>query len=231
MKILILLCYYNRPKMVQLALNSVKTQSYQNWELAIVDDSPQNPIVLDDELSNDDRVKIYNTNDTDEQKYNQGGSRFAEYWNQAINESDADIVLMLCDDDALYPEYLEKLNQFYIDNPAVVYSYSHVSVFNSLSYPRLDEIETNLNHPLNEHTEPINPTNVVDASQVSWKRIPVKESGIKFPFPRTTNLDEAIYFQLVQVFGPCLFNGLISQYKGIHIDQLGVRRVLELEYE
>ena len=36
--ILILMPYYNRPKDVLLALNSIKNQSYKNWRLVFVDD-------------------------------------------------------------------------------------------------------------------------------------------------------------------------------------------------
>ena len=37
-KFLILLFYYDRPKMVRNALQSVKELNYKNWELAFIDD-------------------------------------------------------------------------------------------------------------------------------------------------------------------------------------------------
>ena len=32
------MCYYNRPNLVRFALQSIKTQSYKNWEIVFVDD-------------------------------------------------------------------------------------------------------------------------------------------------------------------------------------------------
>ena len=116
MKILILLAYFNRPKMVRFALESIKMQSYKNWELVFVDDGsdiPGRPIVeeiLRDDL---DKIKFYNTNHSVKDKINQGGSIFGYYWTQAMYESNADISIMLCDDDGIFPDALENLSNYY----------------------------------------------------------------------------------------------------------------------
>lgn len=227
MKILVLLAYYNRPKMVRLALESVKSQNYDNWELAVIDDGSIIPAekIVKEFFGDDSRVKIYNTEDTDQQKIDRGGSIFGKFWNKAVEESDADIAIMLCDDDALYPEYLSKLNDYYEQNPDVIYSYSHVSIFDPSQTTDIHSVQTDTGHWLNNHTEPINPFHQVDASQVSWRTWTFKQDRVAFPFPLTVALDAALYTQLFEKYGNCVFNGLISQYKGWFFGQLGQRMV------
>jgi len=223
MKILILLAYYNRPKMVRNALNSIKESIYTNWELAIIDDGSEfqaKPVVLElfnnEELS---KTKYYNTNDTIENKQ-QRGSISGEYINIAISESNADLVIILCDDDALVPDYLGNLAFHFTENPSMNYCYSHVIQFNPL-------IEDYHNKQVSDifmnKTWDLNPSNNVDASQVCWKReFSTGEDAILFPSPQTKNLDATIFQSLFNKLGPCKFTGFYSQYKGMHEHQLGV---------
>jgi glycosyltransferase involved in cell wall biosynthesis len=118
-KILILLFYYNRPNLVKIALNSIKIHNYNNWEIAFIDDGseePGEPIVREILSEHLDKIKFYNTNDSIDIKMlrsKEHGSIFGKYAQQAVEESDADIVMMLCDDDALYPEYFNNLNKYF----------------------------------------------------------------------------------------------------------------------
>ena len=117
LKFLILLFYYNRPKMVLNALTSINKLSYKNIEIAFIDDGSDHPgePVAREHLKPSilKKVKFYNTNDTIKQKIDRGGSEFGKLANEAVKNSDADIVLMLCDDDALFSDYLDYLNRFY----------------------------------------------------------------------------------------------------------------------
>jgi len=223
MKILILMCYYNRPNMVRLALQSLANQEYDNWQLVFVDDGSENsgrPIVEEILAEHLDKIDFYNTNNTKQDKESQGGSLFGMYWNEAMYSSDADIAMMLCDDDALYGQYLKDLNDYYEAHPEIIHSYGHVSIFNPTEYTNVKDIPTDTNIWLNTHTYPINPNCSVDASQVTWRIENVKAHGIRFPFPLTINLDAALYEQLFRILGLCEYNGLITQYKGWHPDQL-----------
>ena len=217
------MCYYNRPKMVKFALESIKNQKHKDWELIFVDDGSQNPgrSIVEKILAQDlDKIKFFNTENTKQEKENQGGSIFGMYWSNAMYDTDAEIGIMLCDDDALYENYLEKLSNFYEINLGVVYSYGHVSIFDPTKYEKISDIPTNLDVWINNHTSTINPYHSVDASQVSWRIQKVKDAGIKFPFPQTINLDASFYKQLFKNFGGCNYNELIVQYKGWHEDQL-----------
>jgi glycosyltransferase involved in cell wall biosynthesis len=219
-KILILLFYYNRPNLVRISLNSIKNHNYNNWELAFIDDGSEvegKPIVeeiLKNKLTN---VKFYNTNDTIDDKLKRNkeeGSIFGKYAQQAIEESNADIVFMLCDDDAIYPEYLNNLNRYYREYPDENYVYSHIHTYD----PVLTKIEDNPpyeNHHLNKE-HPLNPYFNIDMSQVSWRRREFINNNIKFPYPMTVNLDASIFGQMHNRFGNCKFSGFFGQYKAIY---------------
>lgn len=209
--------------MVRLALESIKMQGYKNWELAFIDDGSEFPgrQIAEEILSEDiEKIKFFNSNNTPEEKYAQGGSIHGLFLNKAMENTDADIAVILCDDDALYPNYLENLNKYYTENPEVNYSYGHVSIFNPNDYTSIEGIPKNTDVWFNNHVGLINPSCNVDASQVSWRIAPVNESKIRFPFPQTGSLDAALYDQLFRVFGPCPYNNMITEYKGWHDDRL-----------
>ncbi len=219
MKFLILLAYFNRPNLVKFALSSVLTQSHEDFELVICDDGSD--IHIDDVLKtlniSDSRIKTKRLNDSIEQK-SVVGSRSGLMLNEAMSESDADIVIILCDDDALYPKALESLNQFYSGNQEIIYSYGKVSIYN----PAIAEVpKSNLDTPLNRHKGSIMPVCHVDASQVSW-RLREENSGV-FPYPQNASLDAAAFQHLYNLYGLCPPNEVVVQYKGEFEDQLGNR--------
>jgi len=236
MKFLIVLMYCDRPNMVQFALDSIRAQTYRNFNVAVVDDSartpggdffPDNSIVRymkDPALEGADPNSAYTVSDTIEEKTANGGSRFGLFVNQAINESDADIGLMLCDDDALLPNTLHDLNEYYIHNPHTSYSYGHVLTYNPYDAPNYSGIKGRYGSSLNNYDQPINAFCRVDASQVSWRMDAYKNAGIQFPHPQTAALDAIVYQQMYDMMGFCHFNGKFVQYKGVFPDQLGTRK-------
>lgn len=232
-KILILLFYYNRPEIVKNALKSINKSSYKNFTIAFIDDgspNPGKPIVeqtLDPELLS--KVTFYNTNHTIEDKIAQGGSIFGKLANEAIENTQCDLSIMLCDDDALTPGYLEYLNSYFNLNPEVNHCYSKVLFFDPTKedYTKSKD-STTFSHPgttynLNHYTTPINPYCKVDSSQVAWKVKCNKEQNIWFPFPQTRNLDAALYKELYNKCGPSYPTHFYGQCKGSFKDQLGNR--------
>jgi glycosyltransferase involved in cell wall biosynthesis len=211
--------------MVRFALDSIAAQRTGDYHLAIIDDGSVTPIrsVLDDYLWTRDFVTIYETGDTIEQKLAQGGSRHGEYINRALEDSEEDVAIILCDDDALYPGYLENLAEYYERNPYVAYSYGLVSVYNPLKVPHYHKIQNDFDSFLNKDV-PLNPYCQVDASQVSWRIAPALAEGINFPSPQTAALDAAVYQQMYDRFGFCFPNNIIAQYKGVFHDQMGSRK-------
>lgn len=227
-KFLILLFYYERPDLLRNALLSVKDSTHEHWDMCVIDDGTNFPAleVIDSCFDHEERVKhrinYVQTFDSEERKNARGGSQFGEYANTAIRTSDADIVIMLCDDDMIKPDYMSRLHEFYVNNQHVKYSYCHLEFYdptNGLPSPE-NKVDDNYTRYLTSNRGPINPVRRVDSSQVSWRRSSWIEDGISFPSPRTSNLDEAIYGYMHSRWGDCVFNEINGQWKGIHQGQL-----------
>ena len=232
LKFLIVLAYYKRPIIVRNALESLKQANYDNWELDFIDDSGDDAFkesLFGFGLDNS-KVKYLPILDSVEQKNLQGGSRHGEYINNSIRNSDADVVIVLCDDDAILPNYFQDLNTFYNANPNVGWAYSKVKYYIP-SIETYQQAEDNLQRvqqygsivDVNRHTTPINPDCACDASQVTFRRSSFVDKEIWFPYPQTRNLDSAIYNKMYQAWGPCYPTGIYGQCKGVFPDQLGCR--------
>lgn len=216
-KILILLLYYNRPVLVRNTLRSVLQShvNYNNWELAFIDDSspvPGKPIaeeILGDHL---DRVRFYNSDMTVDEKISTGGM-LGRLLNHAIQDSSAEVGIMLCDDDELVPKYLHDLNRFFCKLPRAHACYCHIHQFiPGVEDPRF---VSRLENRFNAYTTPINPSHKVDASQIAWRLSVNKERGIWFRENRTSSLDSYFFDALRKATGRVRFSGIIGQYKGV----------------
>lgn len=222
MKFLVLLPYFDRPNLVQFAIKSVMSQSHTDWHIGICDDGSD--VRVEDVLSSmniyDDRISIKRIDYRHGEREIQGSS-FGRALNEHMLDSDADVAMILCDDDGLYPEYLYNLNQFYKNNQSCMHSYGHVSIYDPGQFIGLDALpDDNFNTTLNR-VDGLNGSYNVDASQVSW-RINNDTNSI-FPYPQTANLDAVIFQKLFNMYGPCVFNNTVAQYKGWFEDQLGNR--------
>ena len=227
---LILMSYYNRPILVRNALTSILKahEHHANWSLAFGDDGssiPGRPIVeeiLKDHLH---RITFVDTKMTFEDKVEQGIAlgRFA---NAVMRESDADVGIMLCDDDELHPEYLKNLSRYFADHPSVLYCYSKIYVYNPL-IQKSDDAQ-NLTSRYNAWASPIDPVAKVDATQVAWRLSCCKDHGAWFADstkfidgkPWTRDTDRGFFENLSARCGLCHPTGFVSQYKGIHDYQL-----------
>jgi teichuronic acid biosynthesis glycosyltransferase TuaG len=100
---------YNSSKFIPDTLNSVLAQTYQNWEMIIVDDvSNDNSIeVIEEYLKKDSRIKLV-------QLKNNSGAAVAR--NTAINAAEGRFIAFLDSDDLWMPTKLEKQLNFMIKN-------------------------------------------------------------------------------------------------------------------
>jgi len=92
---------YNRPNLIGRAIKSVLAQTYQNFEIVIVDSSPDNDTEKAVHSFNEKRIKyIHNKKRT-----NTAASR-----NQGVRESsqNSKYIAFLDDDDEFLPQFLEK---------------------------------------------------------------------------------------------------------------------------
>lgn len=230
-KFLIVLVYYERPKVVLNALDSILKSSYEHFEVAFIDDGSNLkgeavvreycPLILD-------KFKFYYINNKPEDKIRQGGSLHGEYMNKAIYESDADFVIVLCDDDAIYPNFLENFNNFFntqnTTTTTTPYYYNNVVIYDALKESYIEGVNNNnLNYFSNHYTRPINCVCKVDSSQVVYSRKKFVDDKLSYPFPQTKNLDAYIFQYMFNTWGPAHYSGLISQVKCWNSDNLGVR--------
>ena len=220
------MCYYNRPNLVRFALQSIKTQSYKNWEIVFVDDcSDASAIESAKEILQEDfsKLKYINTYSTIEEKRFNGGSVFGRYWTQACRTIDAEIGIMLCDDDALAPEYLANLNILFTNKPEINWCYSDYYGYDPYIQNDFKNIVINRISPPHRHN--LHPDSLLDASQVAWRLQPFKkEPYVEFGYPMTANLDSDLYRKLYRQFGDCVYSGFYSQYKGIQQNRLEERQ-------
>lgn len=226
LKIQILFFYYERPILAKNALQSIKESTYNNYLIDFIDDSEDSKPgyeLFKEYFYTDVRGHYIHTNDTLEKKKARGGSMFGYHATEVMKHSKADICIMLCDDDALYPDYLEKLNIYYNENTEINYSYGRLICYNPL-IEKYDDIKyrTEYSQYLS-WGHPLNPFCQVDSSQVSWRLPEANKENISFAYPRNRNLDADIYAKMFNAWGSCVCNDSIAQFKGQFSNQLGNR--------
>jgi glycosyltransferase involved in cell wall biosynthesis len=228
-KFLIILAYYDRPVIVQNALKSILDITYPEFEVHFIDDGSTNrgePVVREMCSSIIDKFTFHYIDNTIEQKKAQGGSIHGKYLNLAIEQSDADHVIILCDDDAIFPHFLTKLNVFLNkeENLDKKYFYHNIVLYDSIREPYTVGVERmDLSYFTNAHTQPIHCTCRVDSTQVTYSRKFFVENGLSYPAPQTSGLDASIYEQMFNAWGPAYYSGLISQVKSNNEDNLIVK--------
>lgn len=201
---------------------------YPYWEMVLADDGskiPARPVaeeILRDHL---DRVTFI-VNDISFEDKIERGLILGEYGNRAIDQSTADIAIILCDDDELVPTYLRDLASYFETHPEVLYCYSKTHLYNPLI--QKSEDVNNIVGKYNQWEGPINPAGKVDGSQVAWRLSCFREYGVRFTTttkvvpgkPWVVDTDKGIFQSLFEKCGMCYPTGLVSQYKGIHDYQL-----------
>ena len=113
-KISIIIPTHNRPKFLPQAIQSVLDQTFQDFEIIVVDDGIEkraNQIV---EKMDDNRI------DYIQHQENRGAS---EALNTGIKNAHGSLVAFLDDDDFYYQDFLEKVNLFFDQNKEVGFSF------------------------------------------------------------------------------------------------------------
>lgn len=228
METLILLLYYQRPEMVKHALRSVAQQTTDRWQLMVLDDSEPNfgHAKLLDAIKGEGlyhKAVVFKTGTHPSVRAHHGGSLVGQTMNAILDSTPCETAIMLCDDDALIPDYIENGQRYFEAHPSEVYAYCHVRIYDptcEVPGPHLPK------RPYFTNREgAVYPSCAVDASQVMWRTKVNKDGMAMFPnFPQTKNLDAFFYHHLGQNYGPGNFMGFDGQYKGIFDDQLGTRK-------
>jgi glycosyltransferase involved in cell wall biosynthesis len=225
-KFLIAVVYYERPKIVLNALNSILDIAYPDFEVHIVDDGSVNrvePIVREKCASIIDKFKFTYIDNDIETKKQQGGSIHGKYLTEAIRQSDADHVIVLCDDDAIFPHFLTKLNNLINkeENKDKHYFYHNIVMYDSIRETYMDGVQRmDLSYFTNVHKKPIHCACRVDGSQVTYNRHKFVEDDLFYPHPQTSGLDAESFNQMFNAWGPAYYSGLVSQVKSNNEDNL-----------
>jgi glycosyltransferase involved in cell wall biosynthesis len=112
---------YNASKTISLAITSILSQTYQNWNLFIIDDGSTDTTLEIISTYNDPRITILSD-----------GKRqgLATRLNQIIDQSEAKFIARLDADDVAYPDRLRKQVEFLLANPAIDLLGTGAVVFN-----------------------------------------------------------------------------------------------------
>lgn len=103
---------YNAEKYIKKTIESVVNQSYENWELILIDDcSTDSTIHIINTYLNDNRISLIENNE------NSGGPAVPR--NIGIERSSGDFIAFLDSDDIWLPDKLEKQLNF-LDNNTIV---------------------------------------------------------------------------------------------------------------
>ena len=116
----VLIANYNNSNFLVECINSVKNQTYSNWEIIIVDDhSTDNPTLIYNELSNDPRIKIYS---------NDSNRKTAYTFKRALDNSNGEICGFLGPDDTLVKTALEETiaKHLQLSDYSIVYTLSYL---------------------------------------------------------------------------------------------------------
>jgi glycosyltransferase involved in cell wall biosynthesis len=128
MKVSCILTSFNRPKWVEDAIASVASQTHQDFELIVLDESEEFDIldVLAKFTLPQVTVRKFKVSAADRRYSN----RLSQNCNAGLALATGDLVCFLADDDYYYPAWLEKAVRFFEANPEVqagfgrlVYSY------------------------------------------------------------------------------------------------------------
>ena len=113
----VLMANYNDSKYIDNAIESVKKQTYSNWEIIIVDDaSPDNSIDVYKKYEGDPRIHIY----FNEKNYGCGYTK-----HKCVDLSNGEICGFVDADDAITPDAIEIMVNEHVKNPdaSLIYSY------------------------------------------------------------------------------------------------------------
>jgi len=116
-KISILLTSYNNPTGLERAIQSVLNQTYQNFEIILLDDNSDDPKVLEilEKYKKHPKIKFYNSNIKEEDRLKE--SPYARQINIGLKMATGKLIVYMCDDAEYLPEKFEKMVRFFKKHP------------------------------------------------------------------------------------------------------------------
>lgn len=118
---------YNNAEYIKETIDSILNQTYRNLELIICDDKSKDNTLEVIEGIKDDRIKIYKN----EKNLGMSGN-----WNQCLSKCTGEFIKLICADDMLSPDCLEKEVRALIENPTAVLAESDTRLFDLNGNPK-----------------------------------------------------------------------------------------------
>ena len=117
MKFSVLLPTRNRLDLLQYAVETVRRQNYENWEIIISDNDSEQNISGYVENLREERIKYYRTN-----KF----ISVTDNWNNAIEKASGDYIIMLGDDDCILKNFFSIISNLVssFNHPDAIYTKS-----------------------------------------------------------------------------------------------------------
>lgn len=202
-KVSIIIPAYNREKTLPRAIDSVLAQTYENWELLIVDDcSIDNTIELISQKYDDARIKIIKMPQN-------GGANRAR--NKGIQESNSEYILFLDSDDEINRQLIERqLHQLEITNAKACYTGADYYINGKYSNTVHPQREGNLEYFLFLNLKGLGASN---SGFMIKKELLSKAGTWDNEFTNQDDLD--FFVRIARYFDICYVEGCNSK---IHID-------------
>lgn len=163
-----ILTSFNRPGLIRQSLESLRVQTYRNFEVIVMDDSSifdVEPLVKEFQIPN---CRIVHTDVTPEQRAST--NRLGINCNRALAMAQGDLITFLCDDDYYFPTWFEHAVNFF-ETKKAHHPYAQVG-YGRLVYSTSQEM-IYPDHPQLWHGRPLDkPACAVDHNQVIHERFP-----------------------------------------------------------
>lgn len=182
----ILLTSYNRPKMVKEAIESALSQTYENFELIILDDNSNQETLDAIAEYKDSRIVFRNSHIKEEDRYKE--VPYARQINVGLKMAKGELINYLTDDDLYLAGRLEKMVDFFISHPHVRICYGRQKIevigdrndFYSLPNDKIRQPDKILIHPGQkvDHCSVMHYKSCVDEVG-DWDTEPTAEAGLE----------------------------------------------------
>ena len=208
---------YNGAKYIKESIDSVLAQTYQNWELIIVDDcSTDNSLEVIAEYQ-DERIKVYK---------NEQNSGAAVSRNRALQEAKGKWIAFLDSDDLWLPEKLEKQIKFMQENNYF---------FTYTNYEHINEDSKSLNvfvsGPKVVTRRMLNNSNYLGCLTVMYDKKIVGDISISDKIKKRN--DHALWLKVIDITKKCyLLDENLSKYRKREnsISNVSITKLLKHHY-
>jgi glycosyltransferase involved in cell wall biosynthesis len=188
---------YNHQKFIGACIKSVLAQTYQNWEMIIIDDGSNDGTGDIVGLFGDERIKYM-------KQENKGLERLSETYNTALNKAKGDYIAILEGDD-FWPPYKLELQVPDFEDKKIVLSFGYTQIIDSEGkplgrIPRIDlPTEAKTNNPIGRSSlymmNPFILTFTFPVSVVMRKDALLRIGGFQQPFNLSV-VDHPTFLQL-----------------------------------